>query len=101
MSQPVKTDTNKRLFIVWLILSGLSLAYLWIDHRAEHHGVPEASAAVSVSAIVIALVKVRIIMREFMEVRHAPQLLRRLTDLWLVIMAAVFLGLYFAGRAVA
>ena len=42
-----------------------------------------ASTAVTVAAICLALVKVRIIMREFMEVRHAPPLLRRLTDLWI------------------
>jgi hypothetical protein len=97
----VKTSLNKRLFVVWLILSGLSVAYLWLDHTADDHGAPKASAAVTTGAIVIALVKVRIIMREFMEVRHAPKLLRRITDLWIVIMAAAMLGLYFAGRAVA
>ena len=45
----------------------------------------------------IALVKVRVIIREFMEVRHAPMLLRRLTDLWLVLAGASLLGCYFVG----
>jgi hypothetical protein len=97
----MKTALNKRLFIVWLILSGLSLGYLWIDHTADDHGMPKASTVVTVSAILIALIKVRIIMREFMEVRHAPRLLKRITDLWVAIMAVVLLGLYFAGKAVA
>jgi hypothetical protein len=56
---------------------------------------------VSVSAIVIALVKVRIIFREFMEVRHAPVLLRRLTDAWVVLIAVCLLGSYFVGSAIA
>jgi hypothetical protein len=56
---------------------------------------------VTVSAIVIALVKVRIIFREFMEVRHAPALLRRLTDAWVLIIGVCLLGSYFIGSAVA
>jgi hypothetical protein len=51
------------------------------------------------SAILIALVKTRIIFREFMEVRHAPALLRRLTDLWLVLTGVILLGCYCAGLA--
>ncbi len=50
-------------------------------------------------AIVIALVKVRIIFREFMEVRHAPALLCRLTDAWVALMAVSLLGSYFVGVA--
>lgn len=55
---------------------------------------------VTASVIVIALVKVRIIFREFMEVRNAPVLLCRLTDAWVVIMAAAMLGCYFIGMTV-
>jgi hypothetical protein len=40
-------------------------------------------------------------MREFMEVRTAPSVLRRLTDIWILLMAAAMLGVYFAGNAVA
>jgi hypothetical protein len=36
-----------------------------------------------------------------MEVQHAPPLLRRLTDLLVVLMAAALLGMYTAGRTVA
>ncbi len=92
---------NKRLFVVWLILVAISLVYLWIDHSATHQGIPTASTVVSVVAICFALVKVRIIMREFMEVRSAPRVLRRLTDCWVLLMAAALLGVYFAGKAVA
>jgi hypothetical protein len=86
---------NKRLAIVWALLAAMTLAYIWLDRSADDHGVLTASTVVTVSAIVIALVKVRIIFREFMEVRHAPVLLRRLTDAWVVLMAACLLGSYF------
>jgi hypothetical protein len=92
---------NKRLLIVWLILTSMTLAYVWLDHSADNDGILRASTVVTVSAIVIALIKVRIIFREFMEVRHAPVLLRRLTDAWVVLIAVCLLGSYFVGSALA
>jgi len=97
----VETRVNMRLFVVWLILVGITVAYLGIDRAANDHGVATASTAVTVAAICLALVKVRIIMREFMEVRGAPQTLCRLTDFWVVLMGVAMLGVYLAGRAVA
>ena len=94
-------STNKRLFVVWLILVGITVAYLAIDRAANDHGLATASTAVTVAAICLALVKVRIIMREFMEVRGAPQALCRLTDFWVVLMGVAMLGVYLAGRAIA
>jgi hypothetical protein len=93
--------SNRRLFVVWMILVVISLSYLLIDHTASHRGFPTASTAVTVVAICFALLKVRIIMREFMEVRGAPVVLRRLTDFWVVLMAVAMLGTYLAGKAVA
>lgn len=92
--------SRTRLLIVWLVLASLTLLYLWIDHTADDGGVLQASTLVTVSAIVIALVKVRIIFREFMEVRHAPALLCRLTDAWVVLIAVCLLGSYFIGMSI-
>ena len=96
----MSTTFNKRLLIVWLILTSLTLAYVWIDHTADQNGTLRASAVVTVSAIVIALIKVRVIFREFMEVRHAPAWLCRLTDAWVVLIGVCLLGSYFVGSAV-
>jgi hypothetical protein len=95
----VTTAFSKRLLFVWLLLSSLTIGYLWLDHSADHDGLLLPSAAVTVSVIVIALVKVRIIFREFMEVRQAPVVLRRLTDAWVIVMAVFLLGSYFLGIA--
>ena len=97
----MSTPFNKRLLIVWLILTAMTLAYVWIDHTADQNGTLRPSTVVTVSAIGIALIKVRIIFREFMEVRHAPVLLCRLTDAWMVLIAACLLGSYFVGSAIA
>jgi hypothetical protein len=90
-----------RLLIVWLILSSMTLGYVWLDHAVDQNGTLRASTVVTVSAIAIALIKVRIIFREFMEVRHAPAWLCRLTDAWVVLIGVGLLGSYFVGSAVA
>jgi hypothetical protein len=92
---------HKRLLIVWVTLTALTLIYVVIDHSVDGGGALRASTVVTVSAIVIALVKVRIIFREFMEVRHAPALLCRITDGWVVLIGVCLLGSYFVGSAIA
>jgi cytochrome c oxidase subunit IV len=97
----VSAVSTKRLLIVWTILTSMTLVYVWLDHSVDQGGAVKASTVVTVSAIVIALIKVRIIFREFMEVRHAPALLCRLTDGWVVLIGVCLLGSYFVGSALA
>ena len=87
-----------RLLVVWLALSGITLAQLALGSLGEQDA-RTPNAVVTSSAIVIALIKVRVIIREFMEVRHAPVLLCRLTDLWVVVTGVSLLGSYFVGLA--
>ncbi|MGO9511118.1 MAG: cytochrome C oxidase subunit IV family protein [Mycobacterium sp.] len=91
----MKVEFNKRLLVVWLILASLTLTYLWIDHSVD--GSLRPSVVVTSSVIVIALVKVRIIFREFMEVRQAPVLLCRLTDAWVVLIGVSLFTCYIVG----
>ena len=87
---------EKRLLFVWLALSAITLMQLVLGSLRERDS-PTPNAAVTSCAIVIALIKVRVIIREFMEVRHAPVLLCRLTDLWVVLTGVSLLGAYFVG----
>ena len=87
-----------RLIVALLALSAITLGQLGVG-SFDGEGALEANAAITSSAIVIALVKVRIIIREFMEVRHAPVLLCRLTDLWIVFAGVSLLGCYVVGMA--
>jgi Prokaryotic Cytochrome C oxidase subunit IV len=96
----VDTRSKKRLLVTLLGLWALTVGYGVLDGSVDDGGVPSASGPVTISAVVIALVKVRIIFREFMEVRHAPAVLSRLTDLCLALMAVVMLGSYVVGRSV-
>lgn len=92
--------SGKRLIVVWLALCAITLAQLAVGTADGRAGLAP-NAAIAASAIGIALIKARIIFREFMEVRHAPVLLRRLTDLWIVLTGAILLGGHLAGLAVA
>ena len=88
---------EKRLLVVWMVLSAITIAQLGVG-SVDRQAALTPNAAITSSAILMALIKVRIIFREFMEVRHAPVLLCRLTDLWLVVTGATLLGCYLAGR---
>ena len=88
---------EKRLLVVWLALSAITIAQLGLGSLGARESLTP-NAAVTSSAIVIALIKVRVIIREFMEVRHAPALLSRLTDIWVVLTGVSLLGFYFLGR---
>lgn len=48
---------NMRLVIVWLILVGISLLYLWIDHSIDKGSLLVASTFVTLAAICLALLK--------------------------------------------
>ena len=89
---------EKRLLVVWLVLSAMTIAQLGVG-SVDRQAALTPNAAITSSVILLALIKVRIIFREFMEVRHAPVLLGRLTDLWLVVTGASLLGCYFFGLA--
>ena len=94
----MNTGFEKRLIVVWLALSAITIAQLGVG-SLDGQAALRPNAAITSSAIVLALVKVRIIIREFMEVRHAPVLLCRLTDLWVVVTGVSLLGCYFVGMA--
>jgi cytochrome c oxidase subunit IV len=94
----VSTGSEQRLTVVWLVLSAMTVTQLAVGSLDGREAF-EPNAAITASAIVIALVKVRIIFREFMDVRHAPVWLCRLTDLWVGFAGVSLLGCYFAGRA--
>ena len=95
----MKLKFNVRLLVVWVILASLTLAYLWIDHSFD--GSLRPNVVITSGVIVIALVKVRIIFREFMEVRQAPALLCRLTDAWVLLIGVSLFSCYIVGLTLA
>jgi hypothetical protein len=94
-------SAERRLTAAWIVVVVVTVIYLAIDGSVDDDGVLGASTSASVAAIALALAKLRIIMREFMDVRHAPRVLRIMTDALVIIMAACLLGTYLVGRALA
>ena len=97
----MSSSKDKRLGVTWIVLVAITVVYLVIDHTTDDRGRPVSSTAVTVLAIALGLVKYRVILREFMDVRGAPPVLRRLTDLLLAVIAVALLGTYVVGQAVA
>ena len=77
----------------WLVLVSITVASWWL---APAHAVGAAVPSVGVTAVVLvlALVKSRLIIRYFMEVRSAPRWLRIGTDVWLVLLLGSIFGIH-------
>ena len=67
-------SAEKRMVLWWLLLVALTLASL--------EGAGELGRWANAAVLVIAFAKVRIVVREFMEVRSAPLPLRLSLDVW-------------------
>ena len=92
--RPVTIGPTKRLTYVWLIVCAITIVASWLARATRVDGHYEASTTVTVVVLLIALVKCRLIIRTFMEVRTAPAWLWRSTDLGLVLFWGAVLALY-------
>ena len=84
------------LTYVWLFLLIITV----ISWRAgSAHGANSYQANVLVTGVVllIALIKTRFVIRNFMEVRFAPSWLQLTCDAWLLCLFAVVSGFYWFG----
>jgi hypothetical protein len=95
----MSASTASRLRLVCALLTGVTLLSWWLGTR-DQNGLVSADAAVTVAVLLIAALKVRVIIWEFMELRHAPASMRRFTDRFLILLMAVLLGLYAWGMRV-
>lgn len=70
---------SRRLAYVWLALCALTVVSAVAAATAgEGHQV-----AVGLVVLLIGAFKVRLVLQDFMELRHAPRWLGRITDVWL------------------
>lgn len=89
----MSATTDVRLRLVFALLTGVTLLSWWLGTRDGSQPF-SPSAAITVSVLLIAALKVRVIVWEFMELRHAPAALRRFADAFLVLLMALLLGLH-------
>lgn len=88
-----RLSTTRTLTVTWLVLVAITAGSWWL---APGHSGPAIGPSVPVTALVLvlALVKCRMIIRVFMEVRVAPRWLRLSTDAWLVILFLTIFAIY-------
>jgi Prokaryotic Cytochrome C oxidase subunit IV len=92
--------TPKRLAIVLLLIASATVLSWYLGTGGGGHPM-KANLAISAAVIFIALFKVRVIMREFMEVGLAPAWVRRTSDAWLVLIFAALFVVDYSVRAFA
>ena len=89
----MSATTDARLRRVCALLVGVTLLSWWLG--ARHDGqLYVLDAGVTLAVLLIAALKVRLIIWEFMELRHAPAAMRRLADAMLALLMATLLGVY-------
>ncbi|MGA5464851.1 cytochrome C oxidase subunit IV family protein [Mycobacterium sp. NPDC050041] len=88
-----RAQADRAVTVAWVVLSAITVASWWL---APAHGDHDAVASIPITLAVIALgvIKGRLIIRYFMEVRTAPRWLRWATDGWLAVLWAAVLAIY-------
>ena len=85
--RPTRTTTY-----AWLVLSAITVVSWWLAPGHTGHAV--ANAPITAAVVLLGIVKGRIIIRYFMEVRTAPRWLKITTDAWLIVLWATILAVY-------
>lgn len=83
------------LTIVWALLTAVTIAssLIALEGGASH----QINITITTVVLLIAAFKAHMVIRHFMEVRHAPIWLKATTSGWVLGLFALLLGFYFAG----
>ncbi|MEC9359707.1 MAG: cytochrome C oxidase subunit IV family protein [Pseudomonadota bacterium] len=84
-----------RVSLVWLVLVAATVLSFEVGHGIGFGDVRHASAAV----LIISCIKVRLVVLDFMELRHAPHFVRIIAEAWVVSLCAILVTLYFLAPA--
>jgi heme/copper-type cytochrome/quinol oxidase subunit 4 len=82
---------RKPVHVVWASLMLATCASTWL--LSKDSVTPKVAA---VAIMLVAAVKVRLVIRYFMEVRRAPLALRLVCDGWLLAVTVLIIAVYFA-----
>ena len=85
----MKSLLNDRVTFVWLILAALTAVSLLLADGAQPQTL-NGMVYLSLGLLALAMFKVRLVIMHFMEVLHAPWLLRGIFEVWVV---AVFIAM--------
>ena len=86
----MKDLVRSRITGVWAVLVGATLLSWELGHGFGVQDTRVAGALI----LVVAMIKVRFVMLDFMEVRHAPAWMRLGAEIWTVALAASLVALF-------
>lgn len=81
---------RNRITLVWFLLVAATALSWEVGHGLAFDDLRYARAAV----IVVAFIKVRYVILDFMEIRHAPLAVRAVAEIWAITVCAALVGLY-------
>ena len=79
---------------VWGVLVLITIGTGWLAPAAHAGHLAQASLPITVLVLTLALIKSRLIIRYFMEVRTAPRWVRAATDAWLAALFGAVIVIY-------
>lgn len=85
--------TDRAVTRTWLVLVAITVGSWWLA-PAQYSEALRASVPVTALVLALTLVKSRLIIRQFMEVRTAPGWLKLATDGWLVVLFGAIFTIY-------
>lgn len=85
-----------RRTLIWLLLAGTTVLSWGMGHGAGFSDSRFASSSI----ILLAMIKIRYVILEFMELRHAPLPARIVAEVWGGVLCLTLLGLYWHGMGV-
>lgn len=83
----------KRTTVVWAALCLITALSWWLA-PGHSHGAARASTGFTVAVLALVVLKVRLIIRHFMEIASGPRWLRWATDGWLAVLWTTVLVVY-------
>ncbi len=93
MREALRFALAQRATLVWLLLVGATLFSWAIGGREAAHASGDARWLAGL-LVAVAFLKVRLVIRYFMEVSDATAALRWLTDAWCIVVASAILAFY-------
>jgi hypothetical protein len=92
----MRSYIRNRLTYIWLFLSIITIISWWVG-SPQSANFSQANVPVTAVVLVIALIKTRFVIRNYMEVRLAPSWLKLTCDAWLLALFATISSFYWLG----
>jgi hypothetical protein len=86
---------RSRITLIWFLLVTATALSWEMGHGVGFHDARYAGVAI----IVIAFIKVRFVLLDFMELRHAPLFMRLIAETWVVVIGTTLITLFLRGAA--